>query len=93
MSHIQIGLILEVELVRTRSQERVQESLHGLASGWSPEDRRARGKPKTTWRRIVEKERIKVGRATWNVAKAVAHNRKGWVDNVTDLCSFWCRES
>lgn len=71
----------------------MQESLHGLALGWSPEGRRARGKPKTTWRRTVEKERIKVGRATWNVDKAAAHNREGWVDNVTDLCTFWCRES
>ena len=27
------------------------------ALGWTPEGRRARGRPKTTWRRTVEKER------------------------------------
>ena len=29
------------------------------AVGWTPEGRRARGRPKTTWRRTVEKERTK----------------------------------
>ena len=29
------------------------------ALGWTPEGRRARGRPKTTWRRTVEKERNK----------------------------------
>ena len=28
-----------------------------MALGWTPEGRRARGRPKTTWRRTVERER------------------------------------
>ena len=43
--------------------------------GWTPEGRRARGRPKTTWRRTVERERGKPGRKSWNLAKAVAHDR------------------
>ena len=31
------------------------------ALGWTPEGRRARRRPKTTWRRTVEKERNKAG--------------------------------
>ena len=42
------------------------------ALGWTPEGRRARGRPKTTWRRTVEKERDKAGWKSWNVAKAAA---------------------
>ena len=30
------------------------------ALGWTPEGQRARGRPKTTWRRTVEKERDKI---------------------------------
>ena len=60
------------------------------ALGGTPEDRRARGRPKTTWKRTVEKERHnKVGWAIWNVAKAAAQNRVGWESSVTALCAFW----
>ena len=43
--------------------------------GWTPEGRRARGRPKTTWRRTVEKERNKTGWKSWEVAKAIAEDR------------------
>ena len=46
------------------------------ALGWTPEDRRARGRPKTTWRRTAEKERNKAGWKSWEIAKAVAQDRK-----------------
>ena len=46
------------------------------ALGWTPEGRRTRGRPKTTWRRTVEKERDKAGWKSWNVAKAAARNRE-----------------
>ena len=41
------------------------------ALGWIPEARRVRGRPKTTWRRTVEKEkeRNKAVWKSWNVAK------------------------
>ena len=52
------------------------------ALGWTPEGRRARGRPKTTWRRTVEKERNKAGWKSWEVAKAFAQDRKSWSDSV-----------
>lgn len=59
------------------------------ALGWIPEGRRARGRPKTTWRRTVEKERNKAGWKSWEVAKAVARNRECWSESVTALCAYW----
>ena len=41
---------------------------------WTPEGRKAGGRPKTTWRRTIEKERNKSGWKSWEVAKAVAQN-------------------
>ena len=45
------------------------------ALGWTPKGQRARGRPKTTWRRTVKKERNKAGWKSWEVAKAVARDR------------------
>ena len=44
------------------------------ALGWTPEGRRARTRPKPTWRRTVEKKRNMAGWKSWNVAKAAG----GW---------------
>ena len=43
--------------------------------------RRKRGRPKTTWRRTVEKERNKMGFTSWNTA-AAAKDRDSWRDLV-----------
>ena len=61
--------------------------------GWTPEGRRARGRPKTTCRWTVEKERNKAGWKSWEVAKAVAQDRKRWSDSVEDLCAYWLDET
>lgn len=60
-----------------------------VALGWTPEGRRARGRPKMTWRRTVEKERKKAGWSTWGEAKAAAQNRPSWSGSVAALCAFW----
>ncbi|XP_068739813.1 craniofacial development protein 2-like [Montipora capricornis] len=62
------------------------------ALGWTPEGRRARGRPRTTCRRTVEKERDKAGWKSWNVAKAAARNREHWAKSVTALCAYWRKE-
>ena len=60
------------------------------ALGWQPEGKRARGRPKTTWRRTVEKElRHTDGWTSWNVARVVARDGKKWNDSVAALCAFW----
>jgi len=55
------------------------------ALGWTPEGRRARGRPKTTWRRTAEK----AGWKSLEVAKAEARNRECWSESVRVLCAYW----
>ena len=43
---------------------------------WTPEGRRARGRPKTSRRRTVEREG-KAGWKSWNLVKAAARDKKG----------------
>ncbi|XP_033115324.1 uncharacterized protein LOC117115574, partial [Anneissia japonica] len=45
---------------------------------WKPEGKRRVGRPKTTWRRTVEKERECLGWKSWNEARHVAYDRAGW---------------
>ena len=59
----------------------------------TPEGQRARGRPKTTWRRTVEKERNKAGWKSREVAKAVAQDRNCWSDSMKALCAYWHNET
>ena len=47
--------------------------------GWTPESRRTRGRPKTTWGRTVERERGKIGWKSWIVARAAARDGGGGI--------------
>ena len=60
------------------------------ALGWT---QGGRGRPKTTWKRTVEKEQNKAGWKSWEVAKVVAQDRKCWSDSVEALCAYWCDET
>ncbi|KAL9969196.1 hypothetical protein ACROYT_G021383 [Oculina patagonica] len=44
---------------------------------WRPEGRRRPGRPKTTWRRMVEDERQTAGWQSWANVRALAANRSG----------------
>ena len=59
----------------------------------TPEGRRVRGRPKTTWRRTVEKERNKAGWKSREEAKAVAQDRNCWPDSMKALCAHWRNET
>ena len=59
------------------------------ALGCTPEGRRVRGRPKTTWRRTVERETKKAGWKSWNVAKAAARNKECWSENVLVSYTYW----
>ena len=63
------------------------------ALGCSPEGRGAKGRPETTWRRTVEIERNKAEWKSWEVAKAVVHDRKCWSGSVEALCVYWFDET
>ena len=64
-----------------------------VALGWTPEGRRKRGRPKTTWRRMVENERNNAGWKTWTSARRAATNRDEWRRDVRALCAFWHGET
>ena len=68
------------------------ENVCFTALGWTPEGRTARGRPKTTWIRTVERERNKAGWKSWNVDKAAARNRECWSENVSAWCAYWRAE-
>ena len=73
------------ELVRKRRWPWIEHVLHmdnsylpQVTLTWAPEGKRKRGKPKETWRRTVEKERMAVGFNSWVVAGLVPTNRVSW---------------
>ena len=53
---------------------------------WTPEGRRKRGHPKTTWRRTVEKE-LKELIYSWSSIDKLAKDRQGWRNVVAALCA------
>ena len=55
---------------------------------WTPQGRRSRGRPKTTWRRSLEKEIQHLGK-TWAQIERTAQDRRKWRSLVGDLCSTW----
>lgn len=58
-----------------------------VALGWAPEGRRRRGRPKMTWRRMVEMERDGAGWKSWDSARQAAGDRQQWRENVLALCA------
>ena len=71
------GATKKVELARTHTRERGWERLlYSIRMDSWRSEFRARGRPKTTWRRTAEKERNKAGWKSWEIAKAVAQDRK-----------------
>ena len=63
-----------------------------VALGWTPEGKRKRGRPKTTWRRMVEAERNGAGWKTWSAVRYAAANQKQWRKDVLVLCASWHKE-
>ena len=53
---------------------------------WTPEGKRSRGRPKTTWRRTVEKE-LRELNYSWSTIEKLAKDRQGWKDFVAALCA------
>ena len=53
---------------------------------WTPQGKRPRGRPKTTWCRTIESE-LKELDMTWGKAETKAKDRTGWRNLVATLCS------
>ena len=58
-----------------------------IAMTWAPEGKRKKGRPKTTWRRTVEKERREAGWSSWDEARVTAADRNEWRNSVEALCA------
>ena len=56
---------------------------------WTPEGRRKRGRPRTTWRRTAEREREKAGWKNWGEVRIAAADRADWQGGVEALCATW----
>ena len=55
-----------------------------IAMTWAPEGKRKKGRPKTTWRHTVEKERREAGWSSWEEARVTDRNK--WRNSVEALC-------
>ena len=49
-----------------------------IALTWTPEGRRKRGRPKETWRKTVDRERMQLGFASWTETERAAQDRTTW---------------
>ena len=58
-----------------------------IALTWAPEGKRRKGRPKTTWRRTVEKERQEGGWKSWSEVRTAAADREKWKRSVKALCA------
>ena len=58
-----------------------------IAVTWAPEGKRKRGRPKTTWRRTVERERGEAGWRTWEKVRSEAADREKWRSCVEAPCA------
>ena len=70
---------------------REKDHLARVALRWTPEGRRKRGRPRTTWRRTLEEEAQSLGKS-WNDLENIAKNRKEWASFVAALCADARRE-
>jgi hypothetical protein len=58
-----------------------------VALRWTPEGKRKRGRPKTTWRRTIENE-IRERGYTWGTMERKANNKEEWRKLVLAICAM-----
>lgn len=57
-----------------------------IAMRWTPEGKRSRGRPKTTWRRTVEKG-LRELNYSWCTTEKLVKDSQGWKDFVVARCA------
>ena len=73
--------------MRREPQTITRTSLH-----WTPDGKRKRGRPRTTWRRTVESE-MKTRQHSWGPLTRLAQDRQRWRDFVVALNTTGCNGS
>ena len=66
------------------------KSIVRTALHWTPEGKRRRGRPKTTWRRTVEGE-MEAMKHSWGSLARLAQDRQGWRNFVAALHTTGCK--
>jgi len=56
-----------------------------VAITWTPDGKRKRGRPKTTWRRTVSDDLVSMG-LSWQSVQTAAQDRPSWRKKVIALC-------
>ena len=85
---------IEVQVLRRKwnwlghTLRKPRDNITRHALRWNPQGRRRPGRPRTTWRRSLEKEARQLGK-TWEQIEATAQDRRRWKSLVSDLCSTW----
>ena len=64
-----------------------------VVMGCQPERKRKVGRPKITWRRIVERKCRQERWTSWAEARTAAKDRTGWKAKVAALCALWPGEN
>jgi len=59
---------------------RAQKGEECMTAWWQPEGKRNVGRPKTTWRRTVEKGSRQERRTSWAEVRGAAQDKAGWRD-------------
>ena len=59
---------------------------------WAPEWWQKQGRPRTTWRRMVEREKEKTGWKNWSEVQMAVADRDGWRYCVEALFATWHEE-
>lgn len=83
---------IETEIKRKRWRwighvmRKESDDITKIALRWTPDGRRKRGRPKETWRRMVEQEMKDMG-MTWREIEKKAKDRQLWRALVTALCA------
>ena len=66
-----------------------QQSITRTALHWTPDGKRKRGRPRTTWRRTVEAEMGAI-QHSWGSLTRLAQDRQKWRDFVAAQHTTWC---
>ena len=60
-----------------------------VALNWTPGEKREVGRPKDTWKRMVDKARRAFGWKSWNAAARKAKDKVEWCLLVHAVCDAW----
>ena len=60
-----------------------------IAMSWNPPGCRTRGRPKGSWRRMVNREMESQGWKSWSDVREAAESREKWRQSIAALCYYY----